>query len=222
MSPMLQAKLLRVLEEREFQRVGGTRTIPADVRIVAATNRDLAASIERGAFREDLYYRLNVFNIPIAPLRERREDILPLAEVFLEELGRTMARPAAGISRDAREWMLAYRWPGNVRELRNAIERAILLCDGGLITRDHLPTPMVRPSQNGAIHARSDSAPFVATNGFDPTAVPSDDDLNVGTAERGLVERALSQSKGNKSKAARLLGLTRAQLYWRMEKHGLR
>jgi transcriptional regulator with GAF, ATPase, and Fis domain len=145
MSPLVQAKLLRVLEAREFQRVGGTRTLQADVRLIAATNRDLEASMERGAFRLDLYYRLNVFQIHITPLRERREDILPLAEVFLEELGKTMARPAAGISRDARDWLLAYHWPGNVRELRNAIERAILLCDGGLITRDHMPAPLLRP-----------------------------------------------------------------------------
>src|SRR5436309_1467607 len=139
MSTLVQAKFLRVLEEREFQRVGGTRTLKTDVRVIAATNRDLAASIARQTFREDLYYRLNVFQIHIAPLRQRPEDILPLAETFLEELGRAMGRPAAGISRDGRDWLLAYRWPGNVRELRNAIERAILLCDGGLITRQHLP-----------------------------------------------------------------------------------
>src|SRR5262249_8407597 len=125
MSPLVQAKLLRVLQEREFQRLGGTRALRADVRVVAATNRHLAQLIERGQFREDLYYRLNVFEVAIAPLRDRTEDILPLAEAFLEDLGRTMGRPAAGISRDAREFFLAHAWPGNVRELRNAIERAI-------------------------------------------------------------------------------------------------
>jgi transcriptional regulator with GAF, ATPase, and Fis domain len=144
MSPQVQAKFLRVLEEREFQRLGGTRTLKADVRVIAATNRDLATAISRQAFREDLFYRLNVFTVHLSPLRERTEDILPLAEAFLDELGRTMGRPAAGISRDAREWLLAHPWPGNVRELRNAIERAILLCDGGLITRVHLPQPQVR------------------------------------------------------------------------------
>src|SRR5262249_15184349 len=146
MSPLVQAKLLRVLEQREFQRVGGTRMLKADVRVIAATNRDLAVAIAKNAFREDLYYRLNVFQIHIPPLRERPEDILPLAETFLEELGRSMGRPAAGISRDAREWMMSYAWPGNVRELRNAVERAILLCDGGLITREHLPNvPAIAP-----------------------------------------------------------------------------
>ncbi len=143
MSPAVQAKFLRLLQERDFQRVGGTRPMKADVRVVAATNRDLAAALMRGQFRDDLYYRLNVFEIHVPPLRERPEDIMPLAEAFLEELGRTMGRPAAGISRDAREWLFAHSWPGNVRELRNAIERAILLCDGGLITRDHLPS-MIR------------------------------------------------------------------------------
>ena len=155
MSPLVQAKFLRVLQEREFQRVGGTRPLRADVRVIAATNRDLAAALQRGQFREDLYYRLNVFEIAIPPLRQRPEDILPLAQSFLEELGESMGRPAAGISRDAREWLLAHSWPGNVRELRNAIERAILLCDGGLITREHLPAAVARPeAPRGAGAAR--------------------------------------------------------------------
>ena len=213
MSPLVQAKFLRVLEEREFQRVGGTRPMKADVRVIAATNRDLPGAIARGAFREDLFYRLNVFQIPIAPLRERREDILPLAETFLEELGKTMARPAAGISRDAREWLLAQPWPGNVRELRNAIERAILLCDGGLITSDHLPAPMVRPQP-----ALAGNAP--AGNGSAHPTTPPADGLNLEAVERKFLEQALTKSKGNKTRAARLLGLTRAQLYSRLEKYG--
>ncbi len=206
MSPVVQAKLLRVLQEREFQRVGGTRTIRADIRVIAATNRDLLGSIERQTFREDLYYRLNVFQIPITALRDRIEDILPLAEAFLEDLGRTMGRPAAGISRDARGWLLEYPWPGNVRELRNAIERAILLCDGGLITRDHLPTPPPRRSPGPAP--------------ADPMTLPADG-IDLGAVERGYLERALGQAKGNKTRAARLLGLTRAQLYSRLEKYGV-
>jgi len=210
MSPLVQAKFLRVLQEREFQRLGGTRSLAADVRVVAATNRDLAAAIARGEFREDLYYRLNVFQIHIPPLRERPEDVPVLAEAFLEELGRTMGRPAAGISRDARDWLLAHGWPGNVRELRNAIERAILLCDGGLITRDHLP-------------AASAPAGAARANGLlDPAAPLPAGGLDLEQIERGLVERALAEAKGNKSKAARLLGLTRAQLYTRLEKFGLR
>ena len=211
MSPILQAKFLRVLEEREFQRVGGTRTLKADVRVIAATNRDLPSTIARQAFREDLYYRLNVFPIHIAPLRNRREDILPLAEAFLEDLGRTMGRPAAGISRDAREWLLAHPWPGNVRELRNAIERAILMSDGGLITHDHFPAMPVRVEPASPPH----------TNGSTPIEPQPTNGMNLDHVERGLVERALAEAKGNKSKAARLLGLSRAQLYWRLEKHGI-
>jgi Nif-specific regulatory protein len=211
MSPLVQAKLLRVLQEREFQRVGGTRGLRADVRVVAATNRDLRTAIARGLFREDLYYRLNVFEIRIPPLRERSADILPLAESFLAELGQTMGRPAAGISRDAREWLFDYPWPGNVRELRNAIERAILLCDGGLITREHLPARIsladdaANAPRDGGAHAAG--APLPA-GGVDLEAV-----------ERGYIERALRDSRGNKSRAARLLGLSRAQLYSRLEKY---
>ncbi len=224
MSPQVQAKFLRVLEEREFQRLGGTRTLKADVRVIAATNRDLSAAIARQAFREDLFYRLNVFTIHIPPLRERIDDILPLAESFLEELGRTMGRPAAGISRDAREWLLAHPWPGNVRELRNAIERAILLCDGGLIARAHLPASLALGVTTHA-HALAGAGHVGANGAANGTANGSrsgePDGMNLDIVERGLVVRALSESGGNKSKAARLLGLSRAQLYWRIEKYGL-
>jgi len=211
MSPMVQAKFLRVLEEREFQRLGGTRTLRADVRVIAASNRDLAVAIARGEFREDLYYRLNVFQIHIPPLRERSEDILPLAESFVIELGGTMGRPAAGISRDARSRLLEYPWPGNVRELRNAIERAILLCDGGLITREHLPAGQPEPRRSvGSNGSSLDLAVPFPPSGVDLEAV-----------DRSFVEKALQQSKGNKSKAARLLGLTRSQLYSRLDKYAL-
>ena len=212
MSPLVQAKLLRVLQEREFQRVGGTRALRADVRFVAATNRDLPAAIARGLFREDLYYRLNVFEIRIPGLRERPADILPLAESFLDELGQTMGRPAAGISRDAREWLLDYAWPGNVRELRNAIERAILLCDGGLITREHLPAAITRPER------KAPASP--AGSGAEAEPLPAGG-VDLEAVERGYIERALRDSRGNKSRAARQLGLTRAQLYSRLEKYGL-
>ena len=205
MSPVVQAKFLRVLEEREFQRVGGTHSMKADIRVIAATNRDLKAAIARQTFREDLFYRLNVFQIHITPLRERPDDILPLAEIFLADLGRSMGRPAAGISRDGREWLLAYPWPGNVRELRNAIERAILLCDGGLITRDHLPAPLPQTETDIAVVHSS-------TNG---------NGMDLGTVEKDLLVRALSQSKGNKTRAARLLGISRAQIYSRIEKYGV-
>jgi two-component system NtrC family response regulator len=210
MSPAVQSKLLRVLEEREFQRLGGTRAIRADVRVVAATNRDLLEAIARGEFREDLFYRLNVFQIRIPPLRERPEDILPLAESFLDTLRRKTGRVAPGISKDARSWLLEYSWPGNVRELRNAIERALLLCDGGLITREHLPSGnarMTRPSSNG-------------NSGRDGKDIPPQG-VDLTAMDREMVEKAIRQAKGNKSKAARLLGLTRSQLYSRLGKYQL-
>src|SRR4029079_19417129 len=111
-----------------------------DVRVIAATNRNLSAALQSGDFREDLYYRLSVFEIPLPPLRERKDDILLLATAFVDEIGKTVSRPCAGISKEGREALLSYAWPGNVRELRNAIERAIILCDGGLITAEHLPS----------------------------------------------------------------------------------
>ena len=201
MSPSVQAKFLRVLQEKEFQRLGGSRVQKADVRIIAATNRDLSAALARGDFREDLYYRLRVFEIALPPLRERREDILPLAEAFVEEIGKTVGRPCAGISKQARDVLLSYSWPGNVRELRNAIERAIILCDGGLITAEHLPEP--RPGNGkGAI----------------PAAAAGQ---SLNDVERNLVENALKEARNNKALAARLLGITRSQLYSRLQKYGI-
>jgi transcriptional regulator with GAF, ATPase, and Fis domain len=193
MSLAAQAKCLRVLQEREFQRLGGSRVLHADVRIVAATNRDLVKAIERGAFREDLYYRLSVFPIVLPPLRERHDDILAMSEAFVEELGRALGRPPAGLAREARQALLDYPWPGNVRELRNVLERAAILADGGLIVREHLA--------------------FV---GSPRPAAPDAD-----SSERAAIERALADARFNKAKAARALGLTRAQLYVRLKRHGL-
>jgi len=198
MSPGVQAKFLRVLQEREFQRLGGSRVQKADVRVVAATNRDLAAALSSGAFREDLYYRLSVFEIPLPPLRERKEDILLLATFFVEEIGKTVSRPCAGISKEGREALLAYDWPGNVRELRNAIERAIILCDGGLITAEHLPSQ--RPG-----------------NGRSAGNAPG----RMEDVERSLVENALREARNNKALAARRLGITRSQLYSRIQRYGI-
>ena len=208
MSPAVQAKLLRVLQEREFQRLGGTRPIKADVRVVAATNRDLTAALSRGEFREDLYYRLSVFEIRLPALRERREDILPMAEAFLEEIGPAVGRPAAGISRQAHEALLSYPWPGNVRELRNALERATILCDGGLITLEHLPISVGRPSDTAA--PPQETAEAFPLGGIQLDAV-----------ERDLIAKALREAENNRSRAARLLGITRSQLYSRMQKYGL-
>jgi transcriptional regulator with GAF, ATPase, and Fis domain len=213
MSPAVQAKFLRVLQEREFQRLGGTRTLRADVRVLAATNRNLKQAMAQGAFREDLYYRLAVFEIPLPPLRERPDDIVLLVEAFLEEIGRSVGRPAAGISQEVRDKLVAYPWPGNVRELRNAIERAVILCEGGLITIDHLPIDIAAAS-------RTETAGVGTTAGAGAKAAPPPTTL--GDAEREMILQALTRAGNNKSKAARLLGLTRAQLRSRIEKHGLR
>lgn len=204
MSLIVQAKLLRVLQEREFQRLGGTRTQKTDARVIAATNRDLSAALARGTFREDLYYRLHVFEIRLPPLRERPEDVPALLEAFVDEIGRQVGRPAAGVSREARDKLVAYLWPGNVRELRNAVERAVILAEGGLITSEHLPMAIGTPV------ARTSSTEILPPGGVDLEAV-----------EREYVKRALEQAGNNRSRAARLLKITRAQLYSRMEKYGL-
>jgi DNA-binding NtrC family response regulator len=205
MAPTVQAKLLRVLEEREFMRLGSTRVLHADIRVIAATNRDLHAAMQRGEFREDLYYRLGVFEISLPALRDRLEDVLELADSFLAEIGETVGRPAAGISREARDHLLTYEWPGNVRELRNAIERAVILADGGFIRSEHLPVTPRRA-------ARSDEE----GSGTLPAG-----GVNLEDIERSLVVKALTQARHNKTRAAKLLGLTRAQLYSRIEKYGL-
>jgi transcriptional regulator with GAF, ATPase, and Fis domain len=218
MSPGVQAKFLRVLQEREFQRLGGSRVIKADVRVIAATNRDLEAAMARGEFREDLYYRLRVFEIRLPPLRERRDDVLPLAETFLEEIGAAIGRPAAGISKEARERLLAYPWPGNARELRNALERAVILAAGGLITAEHLPGPSPREAGRTSLEA------LASTEGRGGSSPISGDlpeeGVNLEALEQTLVEKALARARGNRSRAARLLGLTRSQLYTRLRRHG--
>src|ERR1700687_168507 len=138
MSPMAQAKLLRILQEREFRRLGGTRSQKANVRVIAASNRDLHRAVAEGSFREDLFYRLQIFDICMPPLRERRGDIPLLTDAFLQEFTRSTGCSSAGLSPQAREMLLGYEWPGNVRELHNALERAAILCEGARITGDHL------------------------------------------------------------------------------------
>jgi transcriptional regulator with GAF, ATPase, and Fis domain len=219
MSLPAQAKFLRVVQEREFQRLGGTRVLRTDARIIAATNRDLERAIAQNLFREDLYYRLNVFAIYLPALRERRLDILLLSEAFVAEIGRSIARPAAGISREARNRLLDYHWPGNVRELRNIIERASILCDGGLITPEHLAIgPGARPPATTTIRdpAGARHSPDVVPKRSSPS---SSGDLK--SLERDMIEQALQRVRFNKSKAAKDLGLTRQQLYLRMKKYGL-
>lgn len=197
MSPASQAKFLRVLQEREFQRLGGTRTLKADIRVIAATNRDLLKAMERGDFREDLYYRLQVFDIKLPPLRDRSEDILPLSDAFLQEIGRSFGRPPAGLTREAREALLDRPWPGNARELRNALERAAILCDGGLITPEHFPAL--------SLNARPADAPAT----------------DLEAIERDTIRQVMLDVRGNKVKAAKRLGLGRTQLYNRLKKYDI-
>ena len=220
MSPSAQAKFLRVLQEREFQRLGGTRVLRSDARIVAATNRDLQRAIAQGQFRDDLYYRLNVFAIRLPALRDRRDDILPLSDAFLDEVGRGVGKRPVGISREARQMLREYHWPGNVRELRNVLERAAILCDGGLIMPEHLalriaplpaappPPPVESPAAEVAPAAAAAGAPLPESAG------------ELQSMERAMIEQALEAARFNKSKAAKALGLTRQQLYVRMRKYG--
>ena len=224
MAPQSQAKFLRVLQEREFQRLGGNRVLRADIRVVAATNRDLHKAIERGTFREDLYYRLNVFEIRLPPLRDRRDDIVPLSEAFIAEIGRSIGRPPAGLSRDARTTLMDYHWPGNVRELRNVLERAAILCDGGLITTGHLALSrsVSPPSEElAAPKPAAAAAPPVRTSDAPAERAAAATGRDLKSVERVMIEKALAEARFNKSRAAKALGLTRAQLYVRMRRHGL-
>jgi transcriptional regulator with PAS, ATPase and Fis domain len=196
MSLSAQAKFLRVLQEREFQRLGGTRVVKANIRVIAATNRDLRKAVERGSLREDLFYRLSVFDIQTPPLRDRASDIVPLSSSFLQEIGRSFGRPTAELTREARAALLQYEWPGNVRELRNVMERAAILCEGGSIDVGHL-----------RLQPRAKSV--------------REDTTDLGVVERTTISKVLNDCRGNKTKAARRLGLSRTQLHLRIRKYRL-
>jgi DNA-binding NtrC family response regulator len=207
LSPGLQGKLLRFLEDRVFRRVGGIRDIRVSVRIVAATNKNMAEEVAAGRFRNDLYFRLRVIPIEIPPLRERREDIEPLARRFLARYNAEFHKQLDGFEPRALELMRNFRWPGNVRELRNAIERAVLLSDGTALTVDDLP-PEIRASEIRT--KQSDSGFRIPAAG-----------LVLEDLERDLVRQALEMAKGNRTHAARLLGMNRDQIRYRIEKFSL-
>jgi DNA-binding NtrC family response regulator len=210
LSAAVQVKLLRVLQEREFQRVGGTATLKADVRLLTATNRDLSAEMAAGRFRSDLFYRLSVFNVHLPPLRARGDDVLLLADHFIQTLGPQMGKGDLTLSRDACDLLRHHPWPGNIRELQNAIERSLITSEGTLITAAHLalrPSPMPPPP---AVPAPA-SAADPASSGTGPRSL---EDL-----ERQAVLDALQRAHGHKSRAAALLGLTRFQLYTRLKRH---
>jgi Nif-specific regulatory protein len=202
LSPATQIKLLRVLQEREFERVGGTETVKVNVRLIAATNKDLSKAIAEGQFREDLYYRLNVFTIFLPPLRERKPDILLLAEHFLEKYEREHGKRIRRLSTPAIDMLTSYHWPGNVRELENVIERAVLVCDTNVIHGHHLPPSLQTAELSGTVaHVPLKSA--------------------VGAYERDLIQDALKTTRGNKSKAARLLETTERVLGYKILSYGI-
>ena len=206
---MLQAKLLRVLEDQTFRRLGGLKDIQLDLRVIAATNKNLREAVKEGAFRQDLYFRLNVIQILIPALRERPEDILPLTRFFIEHYNRKFKRSIEGVSDAAARLLLSHDWPGNVRELRNAIERSMILEESALITPPSLPIAITRPESG---------APAASTAGLE---IPTDG-LSLEENERTLLAKALEKTNGNQTQAARLLRITRDTLRYKMKKFNLR
>ncbi|MCX5683539.1 MAG: sigma-54 dependent transcriptional regulator [Planctomycetota bacterium] len=213
MPATLQAKLLRFLDEKTFRRVGGTRDIQMDVCIIAATNRVLRALVEQGEFREDLFYRLNIFPVTLPPLRERREDIPLLVEFLLAQYNRELHKNVLGIDKTAMAVMQAYHWPGHIRELRNLIERAMLMARGGVLTLADLPTELKTPAAAPAAEKENAAA---STIEFGPEGV------DIREVERSLILKALTQAGWNQSRAAELLHMSRDQLRYRAKKFGLK
>ncbi|MCK5380314.1 MAG: sigma 54-interacting transcriptional regulator [Candidatus Latescibacteria bacterium] len=201
MSPVLQAKLLRVLDQRSFERVGGTESIHVDVRIIAATNRTLMEAVAQGAFRQDLYYRLNVVSIVLPPLSERREDIPLLSDHFIHSFNAKTDKAIRGVSQEAMRVLMDYAWPGNVRELENTIEHAFVQCAGGMLSVEHLPRNL-RPEPSVADAALEGGDPLVEN-------------------EKVLLQRVLRNVQGHRGKTAETLGISRPTLWRKMKKHGL-
>jgi Nif-specific regulatory protein len=197
-----QIKLLRVLQEREFERLGGTQPIRADIRLVAATNKDLEKAIAAGEFRDDLFYRLNVFAIFVPPLRERKADVLLLADHFVEKFAREHSKDVRRVATPAIDMLMSYHWPGNVRELANAIERAVVVCDGPVLHAHHLPPTLQTAEATGTVSTRSLREVLEAV-------------------ERDTLQDALKSARGNRAKAARLLSTTERIFNYRVRKLGV-
>ena len=218
MSPMLQVKLLRVLERRTFKRVGGTKDISVNVRVISATNQDLERMVREGGFREDLFYRLKVVPLYVPPLRERKEDILPLSSLFMERFARQFKKPFHGISAGAERILTDYPWPGNIRELRNLFERTVLLEVGEILEPHHLKLhSRARPAAESTIGQRVDeylNAPFPSAG------VPFE--AMVEEIERALILRASYATKWNQSRTAEVLNLKRDKLRYRMKLYDIR
>ena len=197
-----QVKLLRVLQEREFERLGGTETIKVNIRLIAATNKDLERAIAAGTFREDLYYRLNVFTMFVPPLRERKADLLLLVDHFLEKFAQEHHRNIRRISTPAIDMLASYHWPGNVRELENTLERAVLMCDGQVIHGHHLPPSLQTAEASGTV-----------------TRVSLKD--AVSAYEKDLIQDTLKTTRGNCAKAARLLDTTERIVNYKVRRYGI-
>jgi Nif-specific regulatory protein len=197
-----QVKLLRVLQEREFERVGGTETIKVNVRLIAATNKDMEVALAEGSFREDLYYRLNVFTIFVPPLRDRKADLLLLADHFLEKFSREHGKSIKRISTPAIDMLVSYHWPGNVREMENALERSVLMCEGQVVHAHHLPPSLQTAEASGTVTRVSLADAVVAY-------------------EKDLIQDALKTTRGNRAKAARLLDATERILNYKIRKYAV-
>lgn len=215
----LQAKLLRALQEKKIRRVGGTKEIDVDVRVVTATNRDLRKMADIQTFREDLYYRLNVLSIEVPPLRERREDIPVLTEFFIKKHSKNSSQKISGLAPDAKKLFAEYAFPGNVRQLESAIERASLLAESDVLTLEDLPSEMTSP-QTSAASALS-SADGSEMNVSDTFKLPPNG-VNFEEVERSLIMQAMERTDNNITKSAKLLGLTFRTLQYRLEKFGIK
>ncbi len=225
LSPFLQAKMLRVLEDQVIRRVGGVRDIQVDVRVIAASNRDLERAVREGHFRQDLYYRLAIISIFIPPLRERKEDTLPLVNFFIDHYNRKFRKSIRGLTEETRRLLVNYDWPGNVRELKNAIERAMILEDEPDLRPTYLPFSVAQPHAGVTAFEHTSSPPAGGQpleNGrwLPPLLIP-EGGTSLEEVERALVELALRQAGGNQTHAARLLDISRDALRYKMKKFGL-
>src|SRR5215471_1508191 len=223
LSPLLQAKLLRVLEDQVIRRVGGVRDLQVDVRVVAASNRDLEKAVRDGQFRQDLYYRLAIIAIFIPPLRERKEDILPLVDFFIDLYNRRFKKSVRGIGDDTRRLLLTHTWPGNVRELKNTIERAMILEDEQVLRPMYLPFS-VADTGGRTLFERSaapENGQALANGRMLPRLYIPDGGTSLEEVERAMVELAMRQANNNQTQAARLLDISRDALRYKLKKFGL-
>jgi transcriptional regulator with PAS, ATPase and Fis domain len=207
MPPDLQTRFLRVLQEREYRPLGSTRTMKANFRVIASTNRPIAQALAEDRLRSDLYYRLNTFQIEVPPLRERKQDIPPLIALFLNQFAQQLGKPEPDIAPDAFQKLLDYSWPGNVRELQNAIEYAVVLARQGLIGVKELPTEVQLPT----VLQKTERGPAAGRTGV----------LSLDDVERNTILQALAECHGNKKKAAERLGIQRATLYNKMKRYAI-